>query len=277
MESYPNSRYNVQGNQPTVPPPSYDSTVDTPSTNKQTDYSEEETFGSSFSERAIRHAFIRKVYLILMTQLLVTFGFICVFSLVQPVKDYVRGDGSWVYWVSYGTFLVTYIVLVCIPSVRMKYPGNFICLGIFTLAFSYVVGTISSYYDTTIVFVAAGVTCLVCLSISLFAIQTKIDFTMCSGLLFCLVMVLFFFGWSCLVFYFVFPASMFSLRIMDCLYGGLAALVFSLFLVYDTQMVMGGRKHELSPEDYVSGALQLYIDVVYLFLILLACFGKGNG
>ena len=70
---------------------------------------------------------------------------------------------------------------------------------------------------------------------------------------------------------------MFSLRIMDCLYGGLAALVFSLFLVYDTQMVMGGRKHELSPEDYVSGALQLYIDVVYLFLILLACFGKGNG
>jgi FtsH-binding integral membrane protein len=40
---------------------------------------------------------------------------------------------------------------------------------------------------------------------------------------------------------------------------------------------MGGRKHELSPEDYVSGALQLYMDVVYLFLILLACFGKGNG
>ena len=31
-----------------------------------------------------------------------------------------------------------------------------------------------SFYDTTIVFVAAGVTCLVCLSISLFAIQTKV-------------------------------------------------------------------------------------------------------
>lgn len=30
-----------------------------------------------------------------------------------------------------GIFLVTYFVLVCIPSVRRKTPGNFICLGIF--------------------------------------------------------------------------------------------------------------------------------------------------
>ena len=36
MESYSNSGYNVQRNEPTVPPPSYDTTVDTPSTNKQT-------------------------------------------------------------------------------------------------------------------------------------------------------------------------------------------------------------------------------------------------
>ena len=48
------------------------------------------------------------------------------------------------------------------------------------------------------------------------------------------------------------------------------------FLVYDTQMIVGGRKHELSPEEYVYGALQLYIDVVYLFLIILSLFGKSN-
>lgn len=33
-----------------------------------------------------------------------------------------------------------------------------------------------SFYDTTSVFVAAGVTCLVCLSLSLFAIQTKVRY-----------------------------------------------------------------------------------------------------
>ena len=49
------------------------------------------------------------------------------------------------------------------------------------------------------------------------------------------------------------------------------------FLAYDTQMLMGGRKHELSPEEYIFGALQLYLDIVYLFLIILSLFGgKSN-
>ena len=48
------------------------------------------------------------------------------------------------------------------------------------------------------------------------------------------------------------------------------------FLAYDTQMLMGGRKHQLSPEEYIYGALQLYLDVVYLFLIILSLFGGKN-
>ena len=48
------------------------------------------------------------------------------------------------------------------------------------------------------------------------------------------------------------------------------------FLIYDTQMIMGGKKHELSPEEYIYGALQLYIDVVYIFIFLLSLMGKSN-
>lgn len=227
---------------------------------------------TSFSDKAIRHAFIKKVYLILTSQLLVTFGFVAFFIFVKPVKDWVRNDGLWFYIVAYVTFLVTYIVLVCCPSVRRKSPGNFICLAVFTLAFSYMVGTISSFHDTNIVLLAAGITTAVCLAISIFAIQTKIDFTLCSGLLFALVMVLFFFGWACLITYYAFGYN----RIMDSVYAGLGALVFALFLVYDTQMIVGGRKHELSAEEYIYGALQLYIDVVYIFLFLLSLLGKNN-
>ena len=39
---------------------------------------------------------------------------------------------------------------------------------------------------------------------------------------------------------------------------------------------MGGRKYELSPEEYISGALQLYIDVVYIFIIILGFSGNNN-
>ncbi|KAH9519235.1 hypothetical protein Btru_075017 [Bulinus truncatus] len=45
--------------------------------------------------------------------------------------------------------------------------------------------TISSFHSTEIVLIAAGITAAICLSISLFAIQTKIDFTMCSVTVVC--------------------------------------------------------------------------------------------
>ena len=50
--------------------------------------------------------------------------------------------------------------------------------------------------------------------------------------------------------------------------------VFSQFLAYDTQLIMGGKKHELSQEDYVFAALMLYVDVVYIFMFIMALLGK---
>jgi len=50
------------------------------------------------------------------------------------------------------------------------------------------------------------------------------------------------------------------------------------FLVFDTQMVVGGkhRRYQLSPEEYIYGALQLYVDIVNLFILLLGLVGKRN-
>ena len=47
-------------------------------------------------------------------------------------------------------------------------------------------------------------------------------------------------------------------------------------LVIDTQRIIGGKSVEISPEEYVFASLQLYIDVVYLFLIILAMCGKSS-
>ncbi|XP_074653261.1 protein lifeguard 3-like [Tubulanus polymorphus] len=230
-----------------------------------------ENFGRSLSDKAIRRAFIRKVYLILTAQLSVTVAFIALFLFVQPLKDWVRRN-SWFYYLSYATFLVTYITLICCPSVRRKTPGNFICLAVFTFAFSYMTATITSFYDTEIVLIAAGITCLVCLSITLFAVQTKFDFTMCAGLLFACSMVLFFFGIACFIVYMTVGYS----HILNCVYAGLAAMLFCLFLAFDTQMVIGGKKYQLSEEEYIFGALQLYLDIVYIFLMLLSLVGAGK-
>ncbi|CAF1426994.1 unnamed protein product, partial [Rotaria sordida] len=39
-----------------------------------------------------------------------------------------------------------------------------------------------------------------------------------------------------------------------------------LFLAVDTQLIMGGKRHEISAEDYVFASLVLYIDIIYIFL-----------
>lgn len=232
--------------------------------------------GNSFSDKKIRHAFIRKVYLILMVQLLCTVGIIAIFIFVKPVKNWVRTHG-WFYYISYAVFFVTYMVLICVPSVRRKVPGNYICLAIFTLAMSYMAGALSSYHSTEIVFIAIAITAAVCLAISLFAIQTKIDFTMCSGLMFALSMVLVFFGFACLI-VFLIKRDSFASYVLYVVYSAIAALVFSLFLVFHTQMIVGGknRRNQLSPEEYITGALQLYMDVVNLFFAILGLAGAAN-
>ncbi|KAF0307318.1 Protein lifeguard 1 [Amphibalanus amphitrite] len=87
-------------------------------------------FGSSFSSKAIRHAFIRKVYLILTLQLSFTLGMVALFTLHHDVKLFVQRH-QYIYWASYGVFLVTYITLMCCGSVRRKHPWNFILLTLF--------------------------------------------------------------------------------------------------------------------------------------------------
>lgn len=48
------------------------------------------------------------------------------------------------------------------------------------------------------------------------------------------------------------------------------ALIFSAYIVYDTQLMMGGsHKYSISPEEYVFASLNLYLDIINLFLHLL--------
>lgn len=241
-----------------------------------------EGFGSSFSDKSIRRLFIRKVYGILLSQLLLTTliigiivfipavkGFYCTVALdemgiPQCIPGRMHSNGRIIYWVSYVVFLVTYITIACCESVRRRSPGNLIVLFVFTLALSLMAGSISVYHDVWWVIMAMGITCLLCLGLTLFSFQTKLDITGWGMYLFAACWVLFIFG----IFAIIFGAM--GYRILYLVYSALMALLFSMFLVYDTQMIMGGKKHQISPEDHVYGAIQLYVDVVYIFLAILS-------
>ena len=85
------------------------------------------------------------------------------------------------YYTSMGVMLVCLLSMACCDSVRRKFPTNFIFLGVFTLCEGVMLGTISTFYDVDAVLIAVGITAGVTFCLTIFAFQTKIDFTVCGG------------------------------------------------------------------------------------------------
>jgi len=224
---------------------------------------------AGFGEMAVRRNFIRKVYSILMCQLVLTGAVIATFMFVENVKMYVQRN-MWVYYTSMGVMLVCLIAMACCDSVRRKFPTNFIFLGVFTLCEGVMLGTVSTFYDVDAVLIAVGITAGVTFCLTIFAFQTKIDFTVCGGML-CAVLVIFIIAGIIMAFL---PKTKWTM----IGYGSVGALIFSLYIVYDTQLMMGGKhKYSLSPEEYIFAALNIYLDVINLFMYILMIVGAARG
>uniref|UniRef100_A0A667ZUW8 Transmembrane BAX inhibitor motif containing 1 n=1 Tax=Myripristis murdjan TaxID=586833 RepID=A0A667ZUW8_9TELE len=225
---------------------------------------------SQWEHTSVRHAFIRKVYLILAAQLSVTISIVAVFTFVEPVRVFVIRNPA-IYWTSFAVYFVVYCVLVCCKEPRRRFPWNLLLLSIFTLAMSFLTGTIASYYDTKAVFIAIGITAVVCVAVTIFCFQTKVDFTSCGGLLCILAVLLMIIGMvTTIVLCFQYVPW------LHMLYAALGAIVYTLFLAYNTQLLIGNRELAISPEEYVYGALSLYIDIVQMFLFILQICGAAT-
>ncbi|XP_053287950.1 glutamate receptor, ionotropic, N-methyl D-aspartate-associated protein 1b (glutamate binding) [Pleuronectes platessa] len=230
-------------------------------------FHENNDFDFGLDNKTIRRAFIRKVFLVLTAQLMVTFAFVAVFTFVDEVKMFVLVN-TWTYMVSYAVFFVSVCVISCCGSVRRRHPWNLVALSILTLSMSYMVGMIASFHETESVIMAVGITAVVCFTVVLFSLQTKYDFTSCHGVLFVCLIVLIFFGILC-----IFIRN----RILHIVYAGLGALLFTCFLAVDTQLLLGNKELALSPEEYIFAALTLYTDIINIFLYILAIVGRARG
>lgn len=230
-----------------------------------------DSFGpGEWDDRKVRHNFIRKVYTIISIQLLITVGIIAIFTFVKPVGDFVKKNVA-VYYASYAVFMATYLTLACCQGPRRRFPWNIILLTLFTLAMGFMTGTISSMHNTKAVIIAMIITAIVSISVTIFCFQTKVDFTSCTGLFCVLGIVMMVTG--------IVTAIVLAFKYvywLHMLYAALGAICFTLFLAYDTQLVLGNRKHTISPEDYITGALQIYTDIVYIFTFVLQLVGDRN-
>jgi hypothetical protein len=74
---------------------------------------------AAFGSKEVRMGFIRKVYSILSVQLVVTFGFVLIFSLTSGAKSFAANNPALVF-VSMGAAIVSMLVLACCGEVRRQ-------------------------------------------------------------------------------------------------------------------------------------------------------------
>jgi len=228
--------------------------------------------GDAFSDKAVRQRFIRKVYGILTCQLALTFGIIMIFTHVESIRQFAQ-DNRWLTWVAFVPLIILMIALVCCEKVRRKTPANYILLGLFTLLEGFMLGVFTAHFKINSIWIAVAITMGLFLVLTLFAFVAPCDFTKIPWwVLLGLILGLFI---AIIVLRYALPITKWTL----IGFGIAGGLIFSLYIVYDTQLMLGGKhKYALDPEEYVFAALSLYLDVINLFIyVLLGVGGANNG
>ncbi|KAF2807257.1 UPF0005-domain-containing protein [Mytilinidion resinicola] len=250
-------------------PPSYDAEASTQAAllggvprSEDDNIPDDFKFGGVVSEATldIRMAFIRKVYAILTVQLLVTAAVSSVSYFNKGYKQWIQST-PWMMWVS----LIGAIVFMGLTFWKRKsYPTNLLFLGGFTILEAYSVSVIVSFTDTIIVLEALIFTLGIFVALSLFACQTKYDFTNWMPYLFGALWVLILFGFMAM--WFPYNSK------VELGYGIITALIFSAYILVDTQLIM--RHYHV--EEEIAAAISLYLDIINLFLAILRILNSQN-
>jgi FtsH-binding integral membrane protein len=183
---------------------------------------------ATFATTALRNGFIRKVFLIVAAMLAVTTGVTFALLSSTEAKRWLMRN-QWLSWVFFAGSLVLLLVMACVPGVTRKHPLNLALLFGFTAMMSGVVAIASTAYGTNAAGIAFLVTAAAVVGLTLFAMQTKYDVTKWGSILFVMLIVL-----IVLMLIGIFWRS----PIYQLVISGVAALLFSVYILYDVQLIM---------------------------------------
>lgn len=226
-----------------------------------------------------RMNFVKKVYVILFVSLAITAGFTAIGITSRDMASWMQDDANiWLYIVLLIVMIIVEIVMICVRSVARSVPINYIMLLIFVLCESYFVCWLCQYYTYDprkddfaddgyrTVGAAGAMTLAIVAAATTYAWTTKTDFTMKAGFIWIFGMTFFMLSIFSIFFYSYF------FQMFMCALG---TLLFGIYLIFDTQLILGQGRYSLSIDDYILGALVLYIDIIMIFIyILQLCGGR---
>ncbi len=216
----------------------------------------------------VRAAFLQKVYLTLFAGLAVA-----MFTAFYCLSSVVSGEGEWlrtIYGSRYGFWgvFIAYIVMAMAAGAMARRPVvNILTYVLFTavtgvllfplFAQAYIVAG-KSYQ---IIWNAFAITGLVFGGLTAYVFISGRDFSFLRGFLTIGIFVLLGF----IVATFFFQAEVFVTAVT------IAGIVFfALFVLYDTSQIM----NRLGPDEWVAGALSLFVDFINLFIRILSLMSR---
>merc|ERR1719321_1318445 len=184
-----------------------------------------------------------------------------------------RFQHQWLMALSCVVTIGTLCAMMCCRDVCRQFPTNYFLLFGFTIFEGIMIGFVSAAYTGGSVTFCVAITAAIFLSLTIFAWTTSTDFTGYGPYLFGALMGFCMFG---LAMWIMGMAGIY-LPWMMMMYNLFGVLIFTMYIVFDTQMIlgeMGGHQFQFSVDDYVFAALTLYLDIINLFLYLLRIFGE---
>ena len=207
-------------------------------------------------ERAVRQGFLRKVFGLVAAQLTLTAAMAAVMMYQPSIRHFVIHSPSLVMI----SFFVSLGFLFAAHSNSHVHPTNLYCLFGFTMSIAWSVGVTCAMYSSAgygfLVLEAVGLTASTTAALCAYTLQSKRDFSYMGAGLSSALWVLIFGG---LIASFVGTSAMHTALAV----GG--AAIFSLYIVYDVHEI----SKRMSPDEYISAAIALYLDIINLFLHIL--------
>ena len=210
-----------------------------------------------------RKRFISKVYGLLWCMLMTTSVYMGLCNRYEPLQEFMNTElASSLLYIDIMMLFVIVVMISCHPDTIRSYPSNWVSLILFTILETYLMGFVAVAYDTQALLLGGLTTVSIFSGLSIYAVQTKYDYTTMGNILLSLLMGLILFGF----FSWFVKTSMVSI-----MYSTGGAIVFSFYIIYDTQMIVGGKNRmiEYTEDDFVIATIGLYLDIINLFLYLL--------
>ena len=213
-----------------------------------------------YLDNDIKRIFIAKVYTMVWLQLLVVSLFVGICKLNGCISDFLMGEwGMGILFVSFNLWIGLSVSLFCLTDHIKRYPYNWIYVITYTLLLSYFIGFISIQNSTQVILLSGGSTLFLFTGLTLYAWQTQIYHTTKGDYLLISLLGLLTFG---LLNIFL------QVSFLHIIYPLLGATLFSFYIVYDTQLLVGStREMKYTPDDFALVSICIYLDIVTLFLI----------